>query len=135
MKKIDQDPLSDPVTVALNLVSETAAAIRQSEEQSAHALQREREIAREIQEQLGRAESRAERAETMLRLAEAQIEQLMAAAEQMRDDLEHLKSQLAVREAELATSTGRADEAEAGMQKVVDAIRTHLPVKLSVPTE
>ncbi|MGB5087395.1 MAG: ABC transporter permease [Methylocystis silviterrae] len=135
MKKLDQDPLSDPITVALNLVSETAAAIRQSEEQSAHALQREREIAREIQEQLGRAEGRAERSETMLRLAEAQIEQLMAAVEQMRDDLEHLKSRLAVREAELATSTGRADEAEAGMQKVVDAIRTHLPVKLSVPTE
>ena len=82
MKKLDQDPLSDPVTVALNLVSETAAAIRQSEEQ-----------------------------------------------------IGPCAPALAVREAELATSTGRADEAEAGMQKVVDAIRTHLPVKLSVPTE
>ena len=60
---------------------------------------------------------------------------LLTAAEQMRADLEDLHSRLAVREAELATSTRRADEAEAATQKIVDAIRTQLLVKLSVPTE
>jgi chromosome segregation ATPase len=87
------------------------------------------------QEQLGPAELRAERAETMLHLAEAQIEQMMAAAEQMRGQLEHLQSQLAGREAELAASIRRANEAETATQKIVNAIRTHLPVKLNVPTE
>lgn len=130
-----QDTPPDLATVALNLVSETAAAIKESEEQAAHALLREREIAKEIQEELGRAELRAERAETMLRLVEAQIEQMIAADEQLRGDLEHLQSRLALREAELAASTRRANEAEAATQKIVDAIRTHLPVKLSVPTE
>jgi chromosome segregation ATPase len=135
MNEFAQDTPSDLATVALKLVSETAAAIKESEEQAAHALLREREIAKEIQEQLGCAELRAERAETMLRLAEAQIEQMIAAAEQLRGDLEHLQSRLALREAELAASTRRANEAEAATQQIVDAIRTHLPVKLSVPTE
>ena len=135
MNKFAQDTPSDLATVALSLVSETAAAIKESEEQAAHALLREREIAKGIQEELEQAELRADRAETMLRLAEVQIEQMMATAEQMRGDLERLQSRLAVREAELVTSTRRADEAEAATQKIVDAIRTQLPVKLSVPTE
>jgi chromosome segregation ATPase len=135
MNEFAQDTPSDLATVALNLVSEAAAAIRAYEEQAAHALMREREIAKEIHEQLGRAELRAERAETMLHLAETQIEQMMAAAEQMRGQLEHLQSQLAGREAELAASIRRANEAEAATQKIVHAIRTHLPVKLNVPTE
>jgi hypothetical protein len=135
MNKLVPDTPSDLAAVALSLVSETAAAIKESEAQATHALLREREIAKAIKEELGRAELRAERAETMLRLAEVQIEQMMAAAEQMRADLEHLHSRLAVREAQLATSTRRADEAEAATQKIVDAIRTRLPVKLSVPTE
>jgi hypothetical protein len=135
LNEFAQDTPPDLATDALNLVSETAAAIKESEEQAAHALLREREIAKEIQEELGRAELRAERAETMLRLAEAQIEQMIAADEQLRGDLEHLQSRLALREAGLAASTRRANEAEAATQKIVDAIRTHLPVKLSVPTE
>jgi chromosome segregation ATPase len=135
MNEFAQDTPSDLAAVALSLVAEAAAAIRASEEQAAHALLREREIAKEIQEQLGPAELRAERAETMLHLAEAQIEQMMAAAEQMRGQLEHLQSQLAGREAELAASIRRANEAEAATQKIVNAIRTHLPVKLNVPTE
>ncbi|MFO1125722.1 MAG: hypothetical protein U1E25_10825 [Methylocystis sp.] len=71
----------------------------------------------------------------MLRSAEAQIEELTATVEQMRYDFEYLQSRLDEREAELVASIRRADEAESGTQKIVDTIRTQLPVKLSVPTE
>ena len=70
MNQLDPVTSSDLAAVALDLVAETAAGIRQSDEQSAHALQRERDIANEIREELGRAELRAERAEAMVRLAE-----------------------------------------------------------------
>jgi hypothetical protein len=53
----------------------------------------------------------------------------------MRTDLEHLHSRLAMREAKLATSARRADEAETATQKIIVAIRTNLPAKLSGPTE
>ena len=109
--------------------------LKESEEQAAHAFLRERAIAKEIREELDRAELRAERAETMLRLAEAQVGEFAATVEEMRNDLEDLQSQLAVREAELTVSTRRAEDAEAAVRKIVDAIRTHLPVKLSAPTE
>ncbi|TLG71250.1 hypothetical protein [Methylocystis sp. B8] len=118
MNKIAQDP-SDLVTVALSLVAEAAVAIRESEEQSALALLRERDIANEIKEELVRAELRAERTEEMLRLAEAQIEQMLAAAEQADKELEDLRSQLA---AEVA-----------GIQTIIEAIRTQLPTKAGRP--
>jgi len=79
MSQLDQVTSSDLAAVALDLVAESAAAIRQSEEQAAHALLRERDIANEIKKELERAELRAESAETMLRLAETQIEQMLAA--------------------------------------------------------
>jgi hypothetical protein len=53
----------------------------------------------------------------------------------MRADLEHPHPRLDVREAELATSARRADEAETATQKIIVAIRRYLPAKLSVPTE
>ncbi len=126
---------NDDVEAVLSVVMETAAAIKEFERGTAQALAKARNVADDLKEQLGHTEARAERAEEMLRLAEAQVEEFTATVEQMRYDLEDLQSRLAVREAELATSTRRADEAEAGMQKIVDAIRTHLPVGLSVPTE
>jgi hypothetical protein len=64
-----------------------------------------------------------------------QVEEFAATVEQMRNDLEDLQSRLAVREAELTASTRRAESAETAVQKIVDAIRTHLPVKLPGPTE
>jgi hypothetical protein len=68
MNEFARDTTPDLANVALSLVSGTATAINESEEQAAHALLREREIAKEVQEELGRAELRAERAETMLAL-------------------------------------------------------------------
>jgi hypothetical protein len=58
-------------------------------------LQRERDIANEIREELGRAKLRAERVEAMLRLAEAQ-----------------------------AASVRRAGQTETVIERIVDAIRT-----------
>ncbi|ULO23786.1 ABC transporter permease [Methylocystis sp. SB2] len=123
------------VTAALNLVSETAAAIKAFDEQAAQALMRAREVADAVKEELGRAELRAERAETMLRLAEAQIEQMLAAAEQADNELELLRSQLAAKTAEYAASERRGDDAEAAIERIVAVIRAQLPAKLNVPSE
>jgi chromosome segregation ATPase len=135
MSQLDPVTSSDLAAVALDLVAEIAVGIRQSDEQSAHALQRERDIANEIREELGRAELRTERAEAMVRLAETQIEQMLAAAEQADKELEDLRSQLAAKTAELAASERRAGNAETVIEQIVDAIRTQLPTKLSIPTE
>lgn len=127
--------VGDGATAALGLVSEAAAAIRELERESAQAITRARNVANAVKEELEHAETRAERAEEMLRLAEAQVEQMMAAAEQSDKDLEILRSELATKTAELAASTRRADDAEVAMQQIVDAIRTQLPVKLSIAAE
>ena len=122
------------VAAALNLVSETAAAIKAFDEQAAQALMRAHEVADAVKEELGRAELRAERAETMLRLAEAQIEQMFAAVEQAHHELEILRSQLASKTAELAASERRGHDAETAIEQIVDVIRAQLPAKLS-PSE
>jgi chromosome segregation ATPase len=121
MNQLDRVTPSDIAAVALDLVAETAAAIRQSEEQAAHALVREHEIANEIKKELERAELRAESAETMLRLAETQVEQMLAAAAEAAKEIESLRSELAAK--------------VTAIQTIVDAIRTQLPTTLSVPTE
>lgn len=125
----------DEAAAALGLVSEAAAAIRELERESAQAVARARNVANAVKEKLERAEVRADRAETALRLAESQVEELSAAVEQTRNELETLQSQLAAREAEVAVSLRRADDAEAALQRVVEAIRAQLPIKLNMPAE
>ena len=71
----------------------------------------------------------------MVRVAETQIEQMLAAAAQVDKELEDLRSQLAAKTAELAASELRAGNAETVIEQIVDAIRTQLPTKLSIPTE
>ena len=75
------------VAAALNLVSETAAAIKAFDEQAARSLMRAHEVADAVKEELARAELRAERVETTLRLAEAQIKQMLAATGSRRRGL------------------------------------------------
>ena len=123
------------VTAALNLVSETAAAIKAFEEQATQALMRAHEVADAVKEELGRAELRAESAETMLRLAEAQVEQMSAAVEQAHEELEWLRSQLASKTTELAAAERRADHAETAIERIAGVIRAQLPAKLSIPPE
>ncbi len=126
---------SDDATAALELVSKTAAAIRELEKQSAQAVARAHAVANALKEKLERAETRSERAEAALRQAEAEVEDLTAAIVQTRSDLEMLQSQTAAKEAELAASEHRAKDAEcrtenadAAIQRIMDAIRTQLPV-------
>jgi chromosome segregation ATPase len=131
-----RQPTSGDADAALGLVSEAAAAIRELEKQSAEAVARAFNVANAVKEELERAETRADRAEATLRLAEAEVEEFISAIAQSRRDVEMLQSQLAAREAELAASEQRAngaerraDDAEAAIQKIVDAIRSQLPVK------
>lgn len=123
------------IAAALSLVSESAAAIKAFEAQSAQALVRAHQVADAVREELGRAELRAERAEAMLRLAEDQIEQMLAAAEQADKDIETLQSQLAAMTAELAASERRAYDAETAIEQILEVIRTQLPAKLGAPSE
>jgi len=78
--------------------------------------------------------------------AEAQVTELTAAAAVARKDLEMLQTQLAAKEAELAAAERRASvaqrraddaerkavEANAAIERIVDAICTQLPVKSDV---
>lgn len=127
--------VGDDATAALGLVSEAAAAIRELERESAQAVARARNVAHALKEKIERAETRADRAEEALRQAEFQVEELTAAVEQTRDELEARQSQLAAKATELAVAEQRADDAEAAIRRVVDAIRTQLPVKLSLAAE
>ena len=133
---------SADTTAALNLVSETAAAIRELENQSAQAVARAHNVANAVKEKLEGAETRAERAEAALRQSEAEVAELTTAIVQTRNDLESLQSRLAAKETELAASEQRgksaerrADDADTAVQRIVEAIRTQLPVKSGVAAE
>ncbi|MGE3266479.1 hypothetical protein [Methylocystis sp.] len=114
---------SDKVAAALNLVSETATAIKAFEEQAAQALMRAQEVADAVREDLDRAELRAERTETMLRLTEDQVEQMSTAIQDAHQEIEALQSQLDSKIAELAASERRADDAEDAIERIMDVIR------------
>jgi hypothetical protein len=69
----------DSAAVALAMVSEAAAAIRELEEQSAQAVARAQDLVDSIAKQLESEEARAERAEDAQRLSEAEVKELSAA--------------------------------------------------------
>ncbi|MFY9658484.1 MAG: ABC transporter permease [Methylocystis sp.] len=138
----DHEPESgDKAAVALEMVTEAAAAIRELEEQSAQAVARAQDLANSIVNQLEAAEARAERAETAQRDAETAVQELSAALARTRSDLEITRRQLAKKSEELTQSEERlrlaeadgrfahqrADEANAKIEQIVEAIRTQLP--------
>ena len=140
---------NDKAAVALEMVSEAAAAIRELEEQSARAVARAQDLANSIVNQLESAEARAERAETAQRDAETAVQELSAALARTRSDLEIARRQLAKKSEELAQTEDRlrlaeadargahlrAHEANSKIEQIVEAIRTQLPSRdeLSAP--
>ena len=134
-------PQSDNATVALEIVSEAAAAIRQLEEQSAEAVTRAREVAASIVKKLETTEARAERAETALQKAEGEVAELTTIASKALHDLETAQRQLSAQDEQLAAAEERllftekkardaeqrATEANSAIERIVDAIRTQLP--------
>ncbi len=140
-----QNDLENPNAVAaLDMVTEAAAAIRQLEEQASEAVARARSIADAVVEKLEVANSRADRAERAQRRAEAEAVELGAALNAAREEIESLQMQLAARDSELSATRQRAEQAEwraddaesraqeanAAIDRIVDAIRTQLPLKL-----
>jgi septal ring factor EnvC (AmiA/AmiB activator) len=126
----------DDAMAALDLVSQAAAAIKELEKQSAQAVARAHGAANAVREKLERAEDRGDRAEAALRKSEAEAADLTAALIQTRKDLDALQSRLALKQADLVAmeqraiaAEKRATEADAAVQRIVDAIRTQLPVK------
>ncbi len=129
---------TDDATAALDLVSQAAAAIKELEKQSAQAVARAHSAANAVREKLERAEDHGDRAEAALRKSESEAAELSAALIQTRKDLDGVQSQLAARQAELAAmeqravaAEKRASEADASVQRIVEAIRTQLPVKVA----
>jgi len=129
---------NDDAMAALDLVSQAAAAIKELERQSAQAVARAHSAANAVREKLERAEDRGDRAEAALRKSEGEAAELSAALAQTRKDLEALQAQLAATQADLAAmeqravaGEKRAHESDAAVQRIVDAIRTQLPVKVA----
>jgi chromosome segregation ATPase len=132
---------SDGATVALEMVSEAAAAIRCLEQQSAEAVGRARELASSIVKQLESTEARAERAEVAHQQSEVEVQELSAALARTQADLDIARRQLAEKderlaaveervrltEAEATEAQQRAMEANAAIEKIVGAIRSQLP--------
>ena len=132
----------DNAAVALAMVSEVGAAIRELEEQSAQAVARAQDLVDSIAKQLESEEARAERAETAQRLSEAEVKELSAAFARTRSDLEINRRQLVKKseelsqteyrlrlaEAEARAAQQRAIEANAKIEHIVEAIRTQLPM-------
>lgn len=126
----------------LALVSEAAASIRQREQQAASAVARAHDAAKAVKEQLRNAEGRADRAETALAQAKAEIAELTATLAQANKDIELLHSYLAAKDAELAASEQRAiaaeqrgGDAEAAIQRIVEAIRREFSVSAGLALE
>ena len=127
-------PQRDNSEVALEIVSETAAAIRLLEEQSAQAVARAQELARSVVEKLEMADTRVEH-------LEAQTAQLSEELSWTCEQLETTRNLLGSKEAELAQAKDeihitqervvaaeqRAIEANASIERIVQAIRTQLP--------
>lgn len=140
-----KDPSSSfraSAAAALDLVSEVATAVKSAEERSAEMVVRAEDLANAAIEELRlaearaeHAEARAERAEAAQRQADADVAALSAAAAEARNDLEMSRTRLVARESELATAERRASaaerraaDAEAAVERIVDAIRTQLPL-------
>jgi chromosome segregation ATPase len=138
----------DKAAVALELISETAAAIRQLEEQASQAVSRARSIVDATVEKLDVANARAERAERAQRKAEAEAADLSAALATARNEIETLYARLAATETELTTAQHRADDAEwraddaerraaeanAAIERIVNSIREQLPAGVGSAT-
>ena len=138
---------NDNAAVALAIVSEAAAAIRELEEQSAQAVSRAQDLANSIGKQLESTEARAERAETAQRVSEAEVKELSAAFARTRSDLEITRRQLAnkseqlsqtedrlrLSDAEARAAQQRTMEANAKSEQVVEAIRTQLRSRKNLP--
>jgi chromosome segregation ATPase len=130
----------DNVAVALEMVSEAAAAIRYLEEQSADAVARARGLANSAFKELESTEARAERAEAAQRESEAEVQELSAALAETRADLDFARRELAdehkrlaateerlrLTEAKARDAEQRATKANAAIQQIVEAIRTQL---------
>jgi len=128
----------DDALAALDLVSQAAAAIQELEKQSAQAVARTHTTANAVREKLERAEERADRAEAAARNSEAEVAELSAALVHARNDLEAMQSLIEATQAELTAmeqralaAETRAIESDASVQRIVDAIRTQLPVKVA----
>jgi methyl-accepting chemotaxis protein len=140
---------NDSAAVALEMVSEAAAAIGELEEQCAQAVARAQDLASSLGKQLESMEARAQRAEAAQREAEAAVKELSAALARFRSDLDITRRELAKKsgelsqtedrlrlaEAEAGVAQQRANEANAKIGHIVEAIRTQLPSRedLSAP--
>lgn len=120
---------------ALALVAEAARAIHNLEDQSARALDRAHHEIKTINERLAHALAQGKEMATSLQRAETRIEDLMSALARAQDEILNLRNTIAHKEDELAhlrhqatESQKQAADARASIQKIVNALRTELPI-------
>jgi len=115
-------------TAALTMVSEVAAGVRNAEERAAEMLVYAENLVNAAIGKIQLAEACADRAEAARLKAEAEAAKCATAAAEARRQAEQAQTMLVTREAELAVAEQRANSAEAAVQRIMDAIRTQLPV-------
>jgi chromosome segregation ATPase len=123
----------DP-TAALRLVSETAEAIKCAENHAADMMAQAQSLAGTAAEKVRLTLARIERAETAKHEAETDLANCRAEIEKLRSDLKQAEARIADTADELAAvkqhaskTENRANDAEAALESVMNAIRTQLP--------
>ncbi len=135
-ENLEQVQAVDSTSVALELISEAAAAIRLFEQESAEALANAQDLASTTQKKLDISDARAERAEaTITELGDA-LAQAHRELEMLQDRLLAKDSQLAAMQERAHRAEKRADRAEqeaaeanASIDRIVNAIRAQLPAR------
>ncbi len=124
----------DSAEVALEIVSETAAAIRLLEEQSAQAVARAQELARSVVAKLELADARVEHLEAQktqlseeLSWTRGQLQMTQELLGAKETELAQAKEEIHITQERVVAAERRAIEANASIERIVQAIQTQLP--------
>ncbi len=130
----ERSPQRDSAEVALGVVSETAAAIRLLEEQSAQAVARAQELARSVVEKLELADARVEHLEAQktqlseeLSWTRGQLQMTQELLGAKETELAQAKDEIHIAQERVVAAEQRAIEANASIERIVQAIQTQLP--------
>ncbi len=124
----------DSAEAALEIVSETAAAIRLLEEQSAQAVARAQELARSVVAKLELADARVEHLEAHtaqlseeLSWTRGQLQMTQELLGAKETELAQAKEEIHITQERVVAAERRAIEANASIERIVQAIQTQLP--------
>jgi len=127
---------SGAAATALEFVCDAAEAIRLAENHAAEQIAQVEELAKTAAEKLQIARASIERAEEAQRRADSDLADLKADVEMVKGQLRQAEARFAARSDELAAADRRAnlaekraEDAEAAIERILEAIRTQFPRK------